>query len=109
MTKTLLLHSTLLVGAILVSAAVAVAADNTPPPGFVALFNGRDLNGWKGLVANPVVRAKMVPDALAPEQQAADTLMRDHWHVQDGALVFDGKGQSICTAHTTATSNCSST
>ena len=26
------------------------AADNTPPEGFVALFNGHDLMGWKGLV-----------------------------------------------------------
>ena len=25
--------------------------DNTPPEGFVALFNGKDLTGWKGLVS----------------------------------------------------------
>ena len=24
--------------------------------------------------------------------------MRDHWRVEDGALVFDGKGDSLCTA-----------
>src|SRR5690606_24134809 len=24
------------------------AADNTPPAGFVSLFNGQDLTGWKG-------------------------------------------------------------
>ena len=39
------------------------AADNTPPPGFVALFNGKDLTGWKGLVKppldSPAQRAKM--------------------------------------------------
>ena len=34
------------------------AADNTPPPGFVALFNGKDLTGWKGLVADPPARAR---------------------------------------------------
>src|SRR5205807_3158999 len=27
--------------------------DNTPPPGFTALFNGTDLSGWKGLLASP--------------------------------------------------------
>ena len=27
--------------------------DNTPPAGFTALFNGRDLTGWKGLLASP--------------------------------------------------------
>ena len=26
-----------------------VAADNTPPEGYTALFNGKDLTGWKGL------------------------------------------------------------
>ena len=26
---------------------IALAADNTPPPGFTALFNGRDLAGWQ--------------------------------------------------------------
>jgi hypothetical protein len=38
--------------------------DNTPPAGFEALFNGTDLTGWKGLVANPPERAKMTPEQL---------------------------------------------
>jgi len=74
------------------------AADNTPPEGFVALFNGEDLSGWKGLVANPKARAKMSPEELAKAQKKADESMRAHWKVVDGALVFDGKGQSLCTA-----------
>ena len=40
------------------------AKDNTPPKGFVALFNGKNLNGWQGLVANPPKRAAMSPDEL---------------------------------------------
>ena len=40
-------------GLISLAALPAPAADNTPPPGFVALFNGKDLTGWKGLVADP--------------------------------------------------------
>ncbi len=79
-------------------AAVAGAADNTPPEGFTALFNGRDLTGWKGLVATPPARAKMTPEQLADAQKKADEQMRAHWKVEDGALVFDGKGQSLCTA-----------
>ena len=75
-----------------------VAADNAPPPGFAALFNGRDLSGWKGLVANPPMRAKMSPDELAKAQQTADAHMHQHWKVEDGVLVFDGKGDSLCTA-----------
>ena len=36
--------------------------DNTAPEGFTALFNGKDLTNWKGLVANPVERAKMTEE-----------------------------------------------
>jgi hypothetical protein len=78
--------------------AVASAADNTPPEGFTALFNGRDLTGWKGLVADPPKRAKMTAEQLAAEQAKADESMRAHWRVVDGVIVFDGKGQNLCTA-----------
>ncbi|MGD9646945.1 MAG: DUF1080 domain-containing protein [Pirellulales bacterium] len=80
-------------------AAAASAADNTPPEGFVALFNGRDLTGWKGLVKtdNPFKRAALTSAALEAEQEAADELMKEHWSVEDGALVYDGHGRSLCT------------
>jgi hypothetical protein len=71
--------------------------DNTPPEGFTALFNGRDLSGWKGLVADPPTRAKMSPDELAEAQTAADALMLEHWTVADGVLHYDGQGNSLCT------------
>jgi hypothetical protein len=71
---------------------------NVPPEGFAPLFNGRDLGGWKGLVESPPKRAKMSPEELAKAQAAADEAMRGHWKVEDGILVFDGKGQSLCTA-----------
>lgn len=74
------------------------AADNTPPKGFNALFNGTDLTGWKGLVADPVKRAKMSPEELAAEQAKADENMRAHWKIEDGALAYDGGGESLCTA-----------
>lgn len=75
--------------------------DNMPPTGFHALFNGKDLTGWKGLVApdtGPPGRAKMSPAQLAEEQAKADKQMRDHWKVIDGVLTYDGKGQSLCSA-----------
>ena len=78
------------------------AADNTPPEGFVALFNGKDLTGWKGLLAgpldNPAERAKAKPEDLAKAQAAADEQMRQHWTVQDGVIAYDGKGNSLATA-----------
>lgn len=84
----------------MVSQGPAVAEDrpdNTPPEGFKALFNGKDLTGWKGLVGSPKTRAAMSKEELAKAQEKADESMRAHWHVVDGVLVFDGKGQSLCT------------
>ncbi len=71
---------------------------NSPPEGFTALFNGRDLTGWKGLVTDPPHRAMMSTEELAVAQAEADENMRAHWSVSDGVLVFDGGGQSLCTA-----------
>ncbi|HQU45790.1 MAG TPA: DUF1080 domain-containing protein [Pirellulales bacterium] len=87
---------------LLTLASLSHAADNTPPAGFVALFNGQDLTGWKGLLKspldNPAKRAQASPEELAKAQQEADEDMRKHWSVDDGVLVFDGKGRSLATA-----------
>lgn len=73
--------------------------DETPDTeGFVSLFNGKDLSGWKGLVANPLVRVKMKPAELAKAQEKADAQMRKDWKVENGLLIFDGTGyDNICT------------
>lgn len=65
--------------------------------GFVPMFNGKDLTGWKGLVADPVKRAKMDTKTLDKEQKKADDIMRTGWSVKDGLLVFGGKGENLCT------------
>ncbi|MDB5337207.1 MAG: hypothetical protein JWN70_2826 [Planctomycetaceae bacterium] len=75
----------------------AKKADNTPPEGYVALFNGKDLTNWKGLVADPKKRAVMKPEELAKAQATADEKMKAHWAVKDGVIVFDGKGDNLCT------------
>jgi len=65
----------------LVLAVTALAADaddtklNTPPEGFKALFNGKDLENWSDF-------------AHAPE----------HWTARHGILHYDGKGDSLKTA-----------
>ncbi len=73
---------------------------NTPPTGFTALFNGKDLEGWKGLskVDNPEKRAALPEAERQALQDQADADMRANWKVEDGALVFGGKGRSLCTA-----------
>src|SRR6478736_2857128 len=73
------------------------AADNTPPAGFTALFNGNDLTGWKGLVDDPPKRARLTQEQLVHAQAKADEKMRAHWSVDDDVLVFDGAGDSLCT------------
>ncbi|UCG57031.1 MAG: DUF1080 domain-containing protein [Phycisphaerales bacterium] len=71
---------------------------NKPPKGFVALFNGKDLSGWKGLVGSPKSRRNMSGQELGTQQAKADQDMRAHWKAVDGVLCFDGKGHSLCTA-----------
>jgi hypothetical protein len=85
-----------LIGALLTSAPAA-AQDNRPPAGFVALFNGKDLTGWQGLVELPQ-RAKLTPEDLKKAQQDANDKYLPHWTVRDGVLHYDGKGQSLQTA-----------
>ena len=85
-----------------VFAETARAADNAPPEGFTAIFNGKDLSGWKGLLKepndNPAKRAKLSPEELKNSQAEADELMRKTWKVEDGVLVYNGRGRSLCTA-----------
>ena len=66
--------------------------------GFVSIFNGKDLTGWKGLVENPIAREKMSHATLAQKQKQADEQMRKDWKVENGLLVFDGTGfDNLCT------------
>lgn len=65
--------------------------------GFVTLFNGKDLSGWKGLVADPIRRSKMTDAELSAAQKKADDLMRTGWTAKDGLLVFNGHGDNLCT------------
>ncbi len=65
--------------------------------GFVFLFNGKDLSGWKALVGNPISRSKMTPEALAEAQQKANEKTKNDWIVKDGLLIFTGHGDNLCT------------
>ena len=66
--------------------------------GFVCLFNGKDLEGWKGLVEDPIKRGKMSSNELAEAQKKADELMKKDWIVENGELVYIGNGwDNLCT------------
>ena len=67
---------------LLATAALSSAADNTPPPGFTALFNGKDLSGWYGWgTQDPTDLAKKTPEELTAYKRMSI----------DGGLV-DAKG-----------------
>lgn len=64
-----------------------------PPPGFTALFNGRDLSGWRGGETFDHRKLLALPAAEREEQIAKwTTTMKEHWSVANGELVNDGKG-----------------
>lgn len=75
-----------------------IIRDRLREGGFVPLFDGVSLEGWKGLVADPPKRALMTAQELARAQAAADEKMRAHWTAAAGVLAFDGKGESLCSA-----------
>jgi len=70
--------------------------DNLPPPGFTALFNGKDLAGWQGAIRIDQ-RLKMPADKLEAAQKASDDKALPHWKVVEGVLVNDGKGGNLAT------------
>lgn len=63
----------------------------------IQLFNGTDLTGWTGLIAPPSRKASLSPSERTKEQEEADRLMLQHWHVEDNSLFFDGKGSHLVT------------
>lgn len=88
---------------VIVSAVVAIPVgvaeekkDNTPPAGFTALFNGKDLTNWQGLVEINK-RAALSPEQLEKAQNKANEKL-SHWKVEDGVIHFDGKGENLQTA-----------
>ena len=58
----------LALGGLVLGVSPAPGKDNTPPPGFKALFNGKDLQGWQGLVELP--HQCVANLEITPERQA---------------------------------------
>lgn len=64
-------------------------------PGFVSMFNGVDLSGWKGFITNPIKLASLNENQLAELQKKANEKMHFNWKVQDGMIVFNGDGDNL--------------
>jgi hypothetical protein len=66
---------------------------NTAPTGFTAIFNGKDLAGWWGLGTTHYKTYRNLPeDKLKARQKKSRNDIRQHWRVENGALINDGKG-----------------
>lgn len=74
------------------------AADNTPPDGFTALFNGKDFSGWHGVgTEDPRKMQALSPEERAERYKASLADLEAHWKVDNGELVNDGKGLYMTT------------
>src|SRR5258708_581807 len=96
----------------LLTAALTVAASpaafsqdrplNRPPSGFTALFNGKDLSGWRGRQGtySPHAEALLTKDDLAAKQVQWNSERDLHWSVDTakGEIVSDGKSVHLATA-----------
>jgi Domain of Unknown Function (DUF1080) len=78
---------------LLALAAPAFAQDN-PPAGFTALFNGKDLTGWRGGDTADHRKYAAMPDA---QKQKWTEDMLKHWKVEGGELLNDGHGKYATT------------
>jgi hypothetical protein len=67
-------------------------AEVTPPPGFTALFNGKDLSGWYGFNDDPRKIWAMDAEAKAKRRAADLVEFQKHWRVENEELVNDGEG-----------------
>jgi hypothetical protein len=68
-------------------------AQPQPPPGFTALFNGKDLSGWRG--GDTFDHRKllaMTPEGRDEQIRKWTDSMKQHWTVQNDELVNDGSG-----------------
>lgn len=71
----------------------AHAESSSPPAGFTALFNGKDLTGFYGHgTKDPQTLWDMTPEALEAHKQKTHDELAAHWRVENGELVNDGQG-----------------
>jgi len=79
-------------------AGVSAGADNEPPAGFVALFNGKDLAGWYGYdTKDPRKFQEMSAEDQAAVRQKSLEDIQKHWTVDKDDLVNDGHGLYLTT------------
>ncbi len=73
--------------------ATSAFAQVAPPAGFTALFNGKDLAGWRGGDTFDHRKLLAIPEADRAAQIAKWTeTMKAHWRAEGGEFINDGNG-----------------
>jgi hypothetical protein len=84
-------------------------AQNTPPPGFTSLYNGKDLSGWYGWgTRDPRDLLAMTPEQVADYKKQSieggplvnkrnDQHINAHWKIDGPEIVNDGNGLYLST------------
>jgi hypothetical protein len=88
----------LLLNAVLIGVTTLASAAVTPPEGFTALYNGKDLTGWRGGDTFDHRKYLAMPEdkrAAQDEKWTAD--MKAHWRAEGDELVNDGHGKYATT------------
>ena len=92
-----ILSHVILVTMLLLVLAVSPAAES-PPTGFTALFNNENLAGWWGAeTEDPRKYMALSPDQFKGKHDESLKDIQQHWRVQDGELINDGKGLYLTT------------
>ena len=77
---------------------LTTAHASDPPAGFRSLWNGQDLEGWHGQPQmKPDEFASLSPEQLADRLEVWNADARQHWTVENGELVNDGRGVFLTT------------
>ncbi|MCG6189075.1 family 16 glycoside hydrolase [Maribellus maritimus] len=65
--------------------------------GFVSMFNGKNLDGWQGMLlnGNPIKIAELSEKERAKAQEEANKKMFENWSVRDGQIIFNGHGANL--------------
>lgn len=76
----------------------SVPEQNVAPAGYVALFNGKNLDGWYGHgTQDPRVLWEMSPEEFEAHKDSTRDNVRQHWRVENGELINDGAGLFLTT------------
>src|SRR3954453_18249888 len=83
----------LFAGSLVLNSAPVRTVAAEPPPGFTAIFNGKDLTGWWGLEHfDPRKLWAMTDEQRAKKREANQADFEKHWRVENAELVNDGNG-----------------